>query len=242
MNIDIRGFIKNSFNEWEGRVAAVVFTAGCNWRCPYCHGVGLVKSPADFPRVEVDTVLESLKGNKGWVDDIAITGGEPTLQPGLIDFIRVLKNMGVGVKLESNGTNPDIIEQLLAENLLDCLCFDYKVPLERETLLALTGVSEEQSGLERVRRSYELSRQAEGIEREFHTTLCPEFVSRDTIVRMGRELECPEALWVLQQYENDVAMIDFATAGNRRYNQQELDELEEAAKTVHQNILLRRGK
>ena len=222
MDIDIRGFIKNSFNEWEGRVAAVVFTAGCNWRCPYCHGVGLVKSPGDFPRVEVETILENLRENKGWVDDIAITGGEPTLQPGLIDFIRELRSMGVGVKLESNGTNPDIIEKLLTDNLLDCLCFDYKVPLEEESLLALTRVSAEVSGLERVKRSYELSRQAQGIEKEFHTTLCPEFITCQIIERMGRELECPDALWVLQQYENDVDMIDYATAGSRRYNQAEL--------------------
>ncbi len=242
MSIDIRGFIKNSFNEWEGRVTAVVFTAGCNWRCPYCHGVGLVVSPKDFPQVSVEEVFDSLKENKGWVDDIAITGGEPTLQPGLIDFIKDLKDFGVGVKLESNGTNPDVIETLLDNNLLDCLCFDYKVPLELETLLNLTGVSEEASGLEKVKRSYDLSRQAIGIEKEFHTTLCPQFISKDIIIRMGEALECPDALWVLQQYENDVDMIDYQAAGNSRFTQVELDEIEIAAKSKHDKILLRRGK
>ena len=242
MSIDIRGFIKNSFNEWEGRVAAVVFTAGCNWRCPYCHGVGLVISPKDFPQVSVDEVFASLNENKGWVDDIAITGGEPTLQPGLIDFIQDLKDFGVGVKLESNGTNPDVIETLLEKKLLDCLCFDYKVPLELDALLDLTRVSEEVSGLERVKRSYDLSRQATGIEKEFHTTLCPQFISKDIISRMGDFLDCPDALWVLQQYENDVDMIDYGTAGSERFTQVELDEIASIAKSKHENILLRRGK
>ncbi len=240
--LDIRGFIKNSFNEWEGRVAAVIFTAGCNWRCPYCHGVGLVKSPQDFPQISTDEIFDYLGNNRGWVDDIAITGGEPTLQAGLIDFIRDLKEFGVGVKLESNGTNPQVIAELLREELLDCLCFDYKVPLDSESLLALTGVSAEQSGLERVKESYRLSRQADGIEKEFHTTLCPSFISPDIISRMGSELECPDALWVLQQYENDVEMINFEVAGERKFSQQELDELEIVAKSKHSKILLRRGK
>ncbi len=242
MAIELRGFIKNSFNEWEGRVAAVVFTPGCNWRCPYCHGVGLVLQPQEFPRVSTEEVFASLSENKGWVDDIAITGGEPTLQPGLMDFIRELKAMDVGVKLESNGTNPEVIAKLLAENLLDCLCFDYKVPLELESLLALTGVTEEASGLERVKQSYRLAREAVGIEKEFHTTLCPSFISEAVISRMAAELECPEALWVLQQYENDVAMIDPVAAGSRRFDQQELDRIEELARVSHERVLLRRGK
>lgn len=242
MSIDIRGFIKNSFNEWEGRVAAVVFTAGCNWRCPYCHGVGMVLTPNEFPQIPVEQVMASLKSNKGWVDDIAISGGEPTLQPGLIDFIRDLKDIGVGVKLESNGTNPDVIETLLEEDLLDCVCFDYKVPLDSESLQNLTRVSEEASGLKRVLRSYELAREAVNIEREFHTTLCPQYINKDIIGRMGEELECPEGLWVLQQYENDIKMIDPELAGRKRFTQIELDEIEQIAKSKHSKILMRRGK
>ena len=242
MSIDIRGFIKSSFNEWENRVCAVVFTAGCNWRCPYCHGAGIVLKPQDFPRVDEEQIFASLQKDHGWVDGVAVTGGEPTLQKGLIDFIRELKDMGVAVKLESNGTNPDVIEHLLAENLLDCLCFDYKVPLKQNSLVHLTQVSKEVAGLERVLRSYELSRKAVGIEKEFHTTLCPAFIDFATIEQMGEELDCPGSLWVLQQYENDVEMINPELAGRERFSQDELDRIEKIASSRHDRVLLRRGK
>lgn len=239
--MDIRGLLKSSFNEWEGRISAVVFTARCNWRCPYCHGAELVENPQALPRIEPGEVFAFLRSRAGWCDGVAITGGEPTLQPGLPDFIRELKKI-LPVKLETNGTHPEVIAALLAENLLDCLCLDYKAPLDAR-LVELVSVSPQATAIERVKESYELARAAAGrIEVEFHTTLCPAYLDAATLREMGAALACPGALWVLQQYETEARMLDRQAAGARRFSTEELDGLEAAAREVHPRVLMRRGK
>ena len=112
ININLRGLITNSFVEWEGRICAVVFTAGCNWRCPYCHGAPFVTRPEELEPVSVNAVLELIDQQGTWLDGIAISGGEPTLQPGLEDFIAAIKERDIPVKLETNGTRPEVVEEL----------------------------------------------------------------------------------------------------------------------------------
>lgn len=260
MDIDIRGLLKSSFNEWEGRISAVVFTANCNWRCPYCHGRTLVEEPQSFPPITPEEVFSFLKVRKDWTDGVVVTGGEPTLQPGLVEFIRELKRI-LPVKLENNGTRPAVVRELLAENLLECLCFDYKAPLD-ERLVQLARVPESVTAVEQVRESFQIAREvapqtaaagnaqrqvralgkAAGLEVEFHTTLCPAFITLDILREMGAALQCPGALWVLQQYETDAPMLDAAASGARRFSTEELDELEATAKSVHPRVLMRRGK
>ncbi len=239
--MDIRGLIKSSFNEWEGRISAVVFTAHCNWRCPYCHGAALVLEPDSLPPIPVEEVMAFVKERGDWIDGIAITGGEPTLQPDLPEFIREIKKK-LPVKLETNGTNPQVIKHLLDEKLLDCLCLDYKAPLD-DALLGLTSVPESVAAIDKVSESYKLARSVAGdIEVEFHTTLCPTFIDVETIRRMASQLDCPNGLWVMQQYEIDVEMLDKPVAGSDRFSHEQLADLEAAAKEFHQKTLLRKGK
>jgi len=237
--MDIRGLLRSSFNEWEGRLSAVLFTANCNWRCPYCHGRIMVLEPESLPPVTHAEFFAFLKERRDWLDGVVITGGEPTLQPDLVDFIREVK-FYKPVKLETNGTHPEVIKTLLDEKLLDCLCLDYKAPLDVR-LMELTQVSESAAAVEKVRASFELARAATGIEREFHTTLCPAYIDEPVLREVGRDLHCPEALWVLQQYETGAPMLDALRAGSRRFSTEELDDLEQAARQMHKRILMRRG-
>ncbi|MBN2713725.1 MAG: anaerobic ribonucleoside-triphosphate reductase activating protein [Planctomycetes bacterium] len=238
--IDIRGFITNSMVEWENHLCAVVFTARCNWRCPYCHGAPFVTNPDSLAAFEPEQIFEHLAKQKSWLDGIAITGGEPTLQPGLVDFIRDLKATGTAVKLETNGTHPEVIEKLMEGDLLDCLAMDYKAPLD-ERLLEVTCVSEAATALELVKKSFALSRAAK-IEREFHTTLCPSFINAEVLEEMAMKLDQPGALWVLQQYESDAEMLDPAKAGEKRFGVDEIEELARIAGKHHERVLLRKGK
>lgn len=237
--LDLRGLIPTSLNEWEGRIAAVVFTAGCNWRCPYCHGWRFVGEPQSLEPIPPSRVYALLERQRGWIDGVAVSGGEPTLQPGLEGFLREIKARGAAVKLETNGSRPEVVERLLSEGLLDCLALDYKAPLDGR-LEVLAGVAPWIVNLEGVKQTFALSAEA-AIEREYHTTLCPAFVDVATIREMAEALP-PGGLWILQQYERG-DVLDPQRAGSLRYDTKALEEIEHVAKTYYRGqILLRRGQ
>ena len=127
----IKGFIKNSFVDYPGKVAATVFTGGCNFSCPFCHNGELVKSPGKMKTIETWEIFEFLEKRKGLIDGLVITGGEPTLWPGLRDFIIKVRNMGFLVKLDSNGYEPLILEKLFQDKLIDYIAMDIKTSPEK---------------------------------------------------------------------------------------------------------------
>jgi len=131
MDFRINGLVKTSLIEFPGRIATGVFSRGCNFRCPYCHNADLVLGPADRPDMDVPGVLEFLAQRRGFVDGVVVSGGEPTLQPGLPAFLRAVRRLGFATKLDTNGSRPDVLRRLLAEGLLDYVALDLKAPLER---------------------------------------------------------------------------------------------------------------
>jgi len=233
--MDIRGYLHSSLIEWEGRITPVVFTAGCNWRCPYCHGWRFVKEWESLNRITEESIIEHITKYRKWFDGIVISGGEPTLQTDLLSFLEMLNELELQVKLETNGSNPDVIEILLERKLIQCLCIDFKmIPDERLNVVAGVSVNKEA-----VNKTFRLAKSST-IEREYHTTLCPKFISIDVFREMSDWLECT-GLWVLQQYEpDDVLCIE--SAGTGRYTDEELNQLEAIAKERHHNVLLRKGR
>ena len=132
----ICGFQKLTLLDFPGHVAATVFTGGCNLRCPFCHNATLVTDTAQTPILATDEVLAYLKKRQGILDGVCVTGGEPTLQVVLPDFLRQLKQMGYAVKLDTNGTSPDVIRALIADNLVDYVAMDIKNCRERYGITA----------------------------------------------------------------------------------------------------------
>lgn len=124
----VGGLLKLSFSDYPGKPAAVVFTRGCFFRCPWCHNPGLVDPARYVPEVPLEEVLRFLKNRQQHLDAVVVSGGEPTLQPDLPGFLRALKGMGYAVKLDTNGSHPGVLRRLLEESLVDCLAVDYKVP------------------------------------------------------------------------------------------------------------------
>jgi pyruvate formate lyase activating enzyme len=123
------GYQKSSLIDFPGKVAAVVFTQGCGWRCPFCHNRSLVY-PARFqPAVPVDEIFDHLELRRGQLDGVVVTGGEPTQQTGLVDFFRRVRKLDYATKLDTNGSHPDVLSTLLQENLLDYIAMDIKGPL-----------------------------------------------------------------------------------------------------------------
>ena len=129
--------------DYPGKVAALIYTAGCNFRCPFCHNAELVL-PEQIKKLDLvpeDDVLDLLRKRKGFLDALSITGGEPTLQPDLYEFIKKVKEIGVLVKVDTNGSNPDVIERLLADKLVDYIAMDVKGPERRYNDLANSVVN-----------------------------------------------------------------------------------------------------
>lgn len=129
--MDIAYYIKTSMVNYEPFLSSVVFTRGCNMDCPYCHN----KRLEDEKLIDVETVMTHLKEREGVLEAVVITGGEPTLQKELIDFAKDIKALGYLVKLDTNGTNPKVIETLIEEKLVDYIAMDIKaLPEDYESI------------------------------------------------------------------------------------------------------------
>jgi pyruvate formate lyase activating enzyme len=177
--VRLGGFLKLSFCDWPGRPAAVVFTQGCNFRCPWCHNPSLVHPHLFGPPVAEEEVLAWLARRHGLLGGVVVSGGEPALQPDLPAFLDRLKALGLAVKLDTNGSRPEVVEDLLAAGLVDQVAVDYKVPA------ALYPAQVGYAHPERVLATVKLVRQRRcGYVR---TTVVPGLHTRELLGRMEAE-------------------------------------------------------
>jgi pyruvate formate lyase activating enzyme len=192
--MDLRGWVRTSLLDYPEHIATVLFTGGCNLRCPSCHNADLVLRPHDVPAVSEDEVLQHLVRRAGLLDGIVLTGGEPALQPDLVPFLRRLRPFGMAVKLDTNGFFPDVLAAVLAEGLVDYVAMDVKAPPEKYALL--TG----RPGLDLApfERSLALLR-ASTIPFELRTTVVPGFLDEDDIVAIARWI-AGAPRYILQQF------------------------------------------
>ena len=167
----IAGLVKNSFVDYPGQIAAVVFTQGCNYDCFFCHNRLLI--PFDGELMDEDEVLSFLKKRAGLLDGVVITGGEPTLHPDLTDFIEKVKKLGYLVKLDTNGSVPGVIESLIEKGLLDYAAVDYKAPFDRYDEICCVKCD-----TDAVRRTIGILAQS-GIAYELRTTFIPQLGADD---------------------------------------------------------------
>lgn len=125
MGINIQGYQKLTLLDFPGKVACTVFTGGCNLRCPFCHNAGLVKSPCEQESAYED-VIGYLSKRKGIIDGVCVTGGEPLLQPHLAEFLKEIKDLGYLIKLDTNGSLPEKLKEILSLSLVDYVAMDIK--------------------------------------------------------------------------------------------------------------------
>jgi pyruvate formate lyase activating enzyme len=182
-----------SLIDYPGRLAAVAFTCGCNLRCPYCHNPGLV-APPWAGEVEEGEVLALLAARRGRLDGLVVTGGEPTLQPDLVPFLERVKELGFLVKLDTNGTRPGVLGDLLGRRLLDHVALDLKD--EPAAYPQWLGLREGEP--DAVRRSIALLASS-GVDHELRTTVALPRIDLDRLARMA-PLAAGARRWVLQPY------------------------------------------
>ncbi len=176
----IGGLQKTSLLEYPGRLCAVVFTRGCNLRCPYCHNPELVLPNRYTPLIPQEKVLAFLQSRRKYLNAVAVTGGEPCLQRGLLGFLRAVRHLGYSLKLDTNGCFPEVLAALLEEGLLDYISMDIKAPLAKYEQTAAAPV--DRSG---IRKSISLVLKS-GVDHEFRTTVVASQLTGADLESIGR--------------------------------------------------------
>lgn len=204
--MEFRGILKVTLLDYPGKIAAIVFVGGCNFRCGYCYSPNLVLRPQELEPIPEEKVLEYLRTEgKNWLDGLVVSGGEPTLQPELPSFLEKVKALGYSVKLDTNGSNPGMLAKLLEKRLVDYVALDVKAPLEKEAYERVIGIpdsapyrgAEVNGVVERIKRSVEII-QKSGVDYEFRTTVIPGLLDKDSIDRIAEQIKGARRYFIQQ--------------------------------------------
>ena len=203
------GILDLSTVDWYGNASLIVFFAGCNFRCPYCQNSPLIP-PDSGVEVGVEVLRERIEKNLILLDAVVFTGGEPTLQPeGVEEAARAVRDYGLKLMLDTNGSMPSIIERLLKEELIDRVALDVKAPLRAEPYGRVIGLPEAGASMaRRVEESLELCNQY-GVEVEVRTTVAPGISDDPDFIReIARSIRGRCTVYYLQQFDNTGNVLD----------------------------------
>ena len=226
--VEIRGLEKFSSKDFPGHISSTVFLGGCTFRCPFCHNADLVLRPEVFPVLPMDLFMSYLDSRKGWLEGVCVTGGEPLLSEDLEDLVRVVKERGLLVKIDTNGSLPARLEKLVAEGLVDWIAMDIKAPLERYSEVVGVAVRGED-----IVRSVDVIR-GSGLNYLFRTTVVPGLLGREDIRKIGMWLEGAEVYQLQQFVPHDT--VDPAYVEVRPYPREEFIMLQEIARPFFKEV------
>lgn len=194
--LSIKGFLPTSLLDWPGKVCSVLFLQGCNFRCPYCHNPSLVGDAGEESGIEWEDFTGYLETKKGWIDGVVVTGGEPTIHSWLPSLVRETDGMGFPVKLDTNGSRPKMLKQLVEQGGVESISMDVKTSLGKYPLVARTRVS-----VESILRSIDIIK-GSGIGHEFRCTVVPGLVDFADLRQIAQRLIGAD-LFTLQQFRPD---------------------------------------
>lgn len=235
MSVGIKGFIPTSMLDWEGMIVSTIFLPRCDFRCPYCQNPDLVLRPDELPDTDMDELDTFLSERKGWIDGICVTGGEPCMHAGLGELLGWFKERDLGVKLDTNGSFPDRLSDLIDKDLIDYVAMDIKARLEVEPYSRSAGVDMEDM-LQRVRDSIALLR-GSGVAHEFRTTVVPTIMEGDDVVAIARYIE-GERVYALQNFApGDTLDPDFSDL--KPFTAEELESMRSAAEPYVESCVVR---
>ena len=172
-SINVAGFVRNSFIDYPGKISFVVFLGGCNFSCPHCHNHHILCASSN--KLPLAQVLDEIKEQIGFIDGVAISGGEPTTHPHLREIITAIRELGLAVKLDTNGSNFNVLKSLVTEKLVDFVAMDIKAPIERYIEL---GFVKNQELVKQVKQSIEFLKENR-VPFMFRTTPIPELSKND---------------------------------------------------------------
>jgi len=217
---------KTSLIEYPGKISSIVWTAGCNFRCPFCYNVDLVLHPEKGESISEETILEHLKKRKKWVDALSITGGEPTIHKELPNFLSQVKKLGFLTEIETNGTNPAMLKELIDKKLVDYVAFDIKAPLRWEKYSKAASIKNKKL-FANVKKSIKLVMKSKDY--EFRITVVPALHTKQDLIDIAKSLKGAKAFY-LQQFKNDVPLLNPEFNKIKPYSRKELEEIRIAIK------------
>lgn len=192
-----KGWQKTTLLDYPGKIACTVFVTGCNFRCPFCQNPELVLEAETLPTIPEEEILKFLKRRRGLLEGVVITGGEPTLYPDLPKFAKKVKDLGFLVKLDTNGTNPEMLKDLFEWDLVDYVAMDIKGPIEEyEKYIGQTQILNLKS---KIKKSIGILLKG-GIEFEFRTTVVPTLHTEEDLIEMAKEFDQLPIKWYLQGF------------------------------------------
>lgn len=195
VNMNIQGIQKLTLLDFPGKTSCTVFTGGCNFRCPFCHNATLVLNPTENNPITDEIFLDFLDSRKKLLDGVSITGGEPLLQKDIAEFCHQVKERGFAVKLDTNGTFPDVLSSLLENGLLDYVAMDIKNSFS--SYCKTVGLAS--MDFEPIKKSISLLINS-GITFEFRTTVVKELHSIDDFVEIADMIKGAKKYY-LQSYK-----------------------------------------
>lgn len=209
------GFEKFSMVDFDERIACTVFTGGCNFRCPFCHNGALVVGNVKAQEIDIQGVFDYLKKRKGLVDAVCVTGGEPTMHKDLPDFLREVRALGYATKLDTNGTNPQMLDYVIAKGLVDYVAMDIKNSVSKyPQTIGTDGVN-----IADILKSVEILKTS-GIDYEFRTTIIDEFHTADDMREIAEWISGAKRYY-MQKYKDNEGCISH---GYSEVSRQKADE------------------
>jgi pyruvate formate lyase activating enzyme len=230
----IGGIQKNSLIDYPGKLSSVIFCSGCNLDCPYCHNPGLVGGHSNCPNdLNIGVIFDFLDQRRGFLDGVVVSGGEPTLQPDLLDLCRKIKNLGFPVKLDTNGSRPQVLQGLIREGLLDYIAMDLKT----DPVLYRAYIKPDCQP-DPIVASVALI-MASGIDYEFRTTCVKPIVTPRTIENILGLIKGARR-YALQRFRNSgVLHPEFFQDGNCEYSRDEMLQLQALAEQTVDECIIR---
>ena len=227
--MQIHGLNKTTLLDYPGIVASTVFTGSCNFRCPFCQNADLVLDPMSQPIISEQDVLDHLRKRKGIVKGVCITGGEPTLQPDLANFIGKIKDIGMLVKLDTNGYRPEVTESLIKDGLVDYVAMDIKSSLDGYSDICGIDID-----TDKIVKSIGLLINGNN-EYEFRTTVVKEYHNAETFRSIGKLIKGADK-YFLQGYIDSDRVLEKGLSG---YERKELESFAEIVSEYVKKVNIR---